>query len=152
MSDFRPPTPTYRAQLASVWNWWKSLCAKPQLWGVYLVFSGLAVLDPTPNALFADYLARPIGAIGVIVSTLMVRRNWTRGTRDRGQITIPDIVFFAAALIIIGGFAGPIYQLLNDNAGELSASSAYLLQMAVPGLLVTLLVIFFALATTRGGQ
>jgi len=88
---------------------------------------------------------------------LMVLRNWrrarTRITRpgDRGQLTIPDMVFFGAALVIIAGLAEPIYDLLNQQAGELGTGAGYLLQMVVPGLLITLLIIFFAIAS-GGGQ
>jgi len=135
-----------------VWNWWKSLCAKPQLWAVFTGFFGLMIAFPDAASGPLAEAARPIGAAGAIVSMLIALRNWNPEATSRGQITIPDIVFFAAALIILAGFARPIYQLLNDNASELSAGSGYLLQMVVPGLLVTMLIIFFALATTRGGR
>lgn len=150
MSDFQPPAPSYRAQLASVWGWWKSIAAKPQLWGVYLVYAGLLLVYPNPSDLFLGELARPIGIVGVIVSTLMVRRNWPEEQTDRGQLTIPDMVYFGAGLVVLAGLAPAIYRLLNDQAGTLSTGSAYLLQMVVPGILITMLIIFFAIAV--GGE
>lgn len=64
----------------------------------------------------------------------------------RAQVTIPDVVFFGVALLLLGVFAEPIYQLLNQRAGDLGAGEAFLLQMVVPSLVVTLLIIIFAIA------
>lgn len=156
MTDFRPPAPTYRQQANRVWEWWKSLCGKPQLWGVYAVFFGFMIAFPT-GGMFPAGAARLHGIVGVIVSTLIVLHNWQRvrsrspTAHDRGQLTIPDVVFFGAGLLIVAGLAAPIYELLNQQAGELGTGAAYLLQMVVPGLLITMLIIFFAIAS-GGGQ
>lgn len=69
---------------------------------------------------------------------------------NRAQITIPDVVFFAAALLILGAFAEPIYQLLNDRAANLGPGEAFLLQMVVPSMVITMLIIIFAIAV--GGR
>lgn len=72
------------------------------------------------------------------------RRRW------RGQLTIPDVVLFAAALVILSGLAPVFYALLNENASEFSTGTVMLYQLVVPGLVMTLLVIVFAIAT--GGE
>ena len=140
-----------------MWAWWKSLCGKPQLWAVYAVLFGLMVVFPdAPSSLPAE-AARPVGMLGAVISMLIALHNWprvrARGTtaRDRGQLTIPDVVFFGAGLVIIAGLAQPIYDLMNQQAGELGTGAAYLLQMVVPGLLITMLIILFAIAS-GGGQ
>lgn len=150
MSDFQPPTPTYRAQIAGVWNWWKSTARKPQLWGVYLAWSAYLIIVPNPSALFLGEIARPVGTVGAICSTLMVLRNWSLGRRARAQVTIPDVVYFGAGFLIIALLAQPIYQLINQQAGELGAGAGYLLQMVIPGFLMTMLIILFAIAV--GGR
>lgn len=70
----------------------------------------------------------------------------------RAQITIPDIVYFGAGMVILAALAQPLYYLLNENASELGTGTVMLSQLLVPGLLMTMLVIFFALAVGGGGQ
>lgn len=69
---------------------------------------------------------------------------------SRAQLTIPDVVFFGVGLAILGAFSPVIYQLLDMRADQLSTGSAFLLQMVVPGVLVTMLIILFAIAS--GGR
>lgn len=68
----------------------------------------------------------------------------------RAQLTIPDMVLTAAALVVLYPLAAAFYKILDANAGELGTGTAYLFQMVVPGLVVTLLVIVFAIAV--GGR
>lgn len=68
----------------------------------------------------------------------------------RGQITIPDVVYFGTSLLILAGLAPAIYMLLDDRAADLGAGFAFLAQMVVPGLVVTMLLVLFAIAV--GGR
>jgi len=65
---------------------------------------------------------------------------------DRGRLTPVDVVFFgmAGALVLI---LGPVFlEVLNDNAGSFSQPTAFLFQLIVPGLLMTLLSIILVVA------
>lgn len=69
---------------------------------------------------------------------------------NRGQITVPDLVYFAAALAALAGLAPVVYGVLDMRAGDLGTGEAFLVQLAVPGLVLTLIVILFAIAV--GGR
>lgn len=69
---------------------------------------------------------------------------------SRAQLTIPDLVFAVAALVTLTPLAAAFYSTLDANAGELGTGTAYLFQMVVPGLVLTLLIIVFAIAV--GGR
>lgn len=68
----------------------------------------------------------------------------------RGQITIPDVVYFAAGFVVLAALAPAIYQLLGERSSEFSTGTVMLWQIVVPGLAVTLVVVLFALAV--GGK
>lgn len=69
---------------------------------------------------------------------------------SRAQLTIPDLVWFAAGLVALAGLAPAIYMVLDQRASSLGTGTAFLMQMVVPGLVATLLVILFAIAV--GGR
>jgi len=69
----------------------------------------------------------------------------------RAQLTIPDLVYFAAGLVALAGLAPVLYAVLDSSAGDLGTGSAFLYQAIVPGLVVTMLIILFAIAS-GGGQ
>jgi len=68
----------------------------------------------------------------------------------RAQLTIPDMVFAVASIVVLYPLAAAFYDVLHANAGDLSTGTAYLFQMVVPGLVVTILIILFAIAV--GGR
>lgn len=65
---------------------------------------------------------------------------------ERGRLTPVDVVFFgmAGALVLI---LGPVFlEVLDANAGRISTPTAFLFQLIVPGLLMTLLSIVLVVA------
>ncbi|MCG1002861.1 MULTISPECIES: hypothetical protein [Halobacterium] len=68
----------------------------------------------------------------------------------RAQLTIPDVVYGAAALLILSALAPVVYQLLNQNAGDFRIGTTMLWQLVVPGMVMTLLIVIFS--TAVGGR
>lgn len=71
---------------------------------------------------------------------------------DRARLTPVDIVYYGVALFLLSIFARPIYQVLNDNAGELGTGEALVFQMVFPALVVTLLFVVFLTAASGGAS
>jgi hypothetical protein len=69
---------------------------------------------------------------------------------SRGQITIPDVVYFAAGLLVIAGLSPVIYRLLQQNSSSFSPGTVMLWQAILPGLLMTMLLIIFTIAVGGG--
>lgn len=76
----------------------------------------------------------------------------TKPLVGRGQITIPDIVFFAAAFVVLAGLVPVLYRVLNEQAPNLGTGTVMLYQIIVPALVVTVLLVFFAIAVGGAGQ
>lgn len=65
---------------------------------------------------------------------------------NRARLTPVDVVFAATSLAMVAFFAQPVYTALNDNADALGTGAAYMFQMLMPALIVTLLFVVFATA------
>lgn len=63
---------------------------------------------------------------------------------NRAQLTIPDVVEIAAGLAILAGLSPVLYKFINSS--DAGTGTSLLIQMVVPGLVVTVLVIMFAIA------
>lgn len=69
----------------------------------------------------------------------------------RARLTPVDIVMLVASVAVLGMLAGPIFSILDQQAGVLGTGPAYLFRMAVPGMVATVLVVTYAIAVGGGG-
>jgi len=65
---------------------------------------------------------------------------------SRARLTIVDALFISVSMAVLGFLAQPLYRILNDSAGSLGTGEAYLMQMIVPGLIVSVLIVTFSVA------
>ena len=71
---------------------------------------------------------------------------------DRARLTPVDIVYYGVAVLLLGFLAQPMYQVLNDNAGELGTGEAYLFQLVFPALVVTIMVVVYLTGASGGAS
>jgi hypothetical protein len=50
----------------------------------------------------------------------------------RGRITIPDVVFVFAVLLVLSELWPVVWALLNANAGEMRTGTVYLFRLILP--------------------
>lgn len=67
----------------------------------------------------------------------------------RARLTFPEVIIFLFALAILGALWPVVYDLLKQNAGELTQGEGLLLQMLLPGILLVLFSVVFV-AVARG--
>lgn len=70
----------------------------------------------------------------------------------RARLTPVDVVYYGVALLILAFFAGPMYTVMNDNAGQLGTGTAYLYQLVFPGLVATLIFVVYLTGASGGGR
>lgn len=65
---------------------------------------------------------------------------------QRARLTPVDVAYIAIAVFILGILVGPIYSLLNGNAGALGTGDIYMFRIVVPGALIAIFVTIMATA------
>lgn len=71
---------------------------------------------------------------------------------DRARLTPVDVVIYGVAFMLLAIFAPMVYTVMRDNAGFLGTGEAYLFQMVVPALIVTLMFVVYLTAVSGGEQ
>lgn len=69
---------------------------------------------------------------------------------SRGRLTPVDVILFGVAVFILGNFIPPIYKLMNDNASSLGTPAAYLFQLVIPSLALSIMVVVYVTGATGG--
>lgn len=70
-------------------------------------------------------------------------------TGDRARLTLLDVVYIAASLAVLAFLAQVFYPILQEQAGELGTGTGLLVQTLVPALVIAILYITFAIATSE---
>jgi len=71
--------------------------------------------------------------------------------RDRGRITLPDVVFLVFGLACLAALGPVFYDLLGQNAGELGTGAGLLFQALIPALIVVIFGLIYVTAVGGGG-
>ena len=70
---------------------------------------------------------------------------------DRGRLTIPDALFLVFGVGMMGALIPVFYDLLGQNAAELSTGEALLWQALPPALIVVMFALIYITAVGGGG-
>lgn len=69
----------------------------------------------------------------------------------RARLTLIDVIFMGVSLFVIGIVAGPVFEILDDQAGVIGTGPAFMFRIVVPGLIVTLMVVIWRTSLGGGG-
>lgn len=67
----------------------------------------------------------------------------------RARLTIVDALMITASMAVLAMAAPLFLQLMEDNSANLGAGELYLLQMVVPGLVATMMIVVMSIAVGR---
>jgi hypothetical protein len=67
----------------------------------------------------------------------------------RGRLTLVDIIYLGVGIAVLAILARPFYKILEGQASVLSTGEAYLLQLVIPGLVATLMIVMLATAVNK---
>lgn len=76
----------------------------------------------------------------------------TASSDCRARLTLVDVVNIGASIAVLVFLAVPLYDVLQQQAGELGAGVELLMQALVPVTLVAVLVVVFTVAVKGGAQ
>lgn len=71
-------------------------------------------------------------------------------TDTRSRLTPVDVVFFGAAVVLLGFLAKPWYSVLNDHADGMGTGAAYIFKAIFPALALTILGVIYLTAASGG--
>lgn len=70
---------------------------------------------------------------------------------DRARLTPVDVIYIGVGIAVLAFLVEPLYMLMNANAGELGKAEAFLFQMIVPGIVMTILYVMYSTAISGPG-
>lgn len=65
---------------------------------------------------------------------------------DRARLTPVDVIFIAVGFAVLAFLSEPLYTVMNDQASTLGKPEAFLFQLIVPGIVLTMLYVTYATA------